>query len=73
MLTVGEYLKRERREFPKPDCDNGRATSGEAYAKAGLPMVVACANCTMTFALTENRLCDEQGHVFCSAECAGEE
>ena len=70
MVTVEEWLKARGREFPKPDGDDG-STSMAAYDAAKLPMVVACAGCTMTMALTAERKVDDNGHVYCNG-CADE-
>jgi hypothetical protein len=70
MMTVGEWLKRDGREFPKPGPDG--CITGEQYDAAHLPMVVSCFNCTMTMVLYEGRKCDEEGRIFCNT-CAGED
>ena len=70
LTTVGAYLKAHGREFPKPDGDDGDSISMDAYYKAGLSMIVACAHCEMTMVLTEDRACDpKDGRIFCD-ECA---
>lgn len=66
-MNVREYLESQGRAFPEADADG--STSGEAYAAAGLPMVVACTGCEMTMALTPDRACDSGGRVYC-AQCA---
>lgn len=67
MTTVAEYLARRGRKFPTPDAD-GRI-SGERFAEADLPMVVACAHCDMSMVLHERRFVDdESGKLFCD-EC----
>lgn len=68
-MNVGEWLKARGRAYPLPDCDDG-SISMEAFERARLPMVVSCANCTMTMALTPERPCADDGRVFCSADCA---
>jgi hypothetical protein len=70
MITCGEFLKRQGREFPKANAEG--YITGEDYDRADLPMVVSCTACTMTMALHENRACDEQGLIYCD-DCAGED
>lgn len=69
MMTVGEFLARQDRTFPKPDAQ-GRLTL-EDFERAQLPMVVACTECGMTMVLSETRACDNHGRIFCST-CATE-
>lgn len=67
LITVAEYLGREKREFPKPDT-NG-CISYSQFLEAGLPMIVACAHCEMTMALHAQRFIDEDtSEIYCD-EC----
>lgn len=72
MRTVGEWLKDRGRSYPEADGADG-SISALAFEEARLPMVVSCTGCLMTFVLTPERPCDEEGRVFCSASCAGED
>lgn len=71
MQTVKQWLESKGRKFPEPDGEDG-STSMAAYEAANLPMVIACARCEMTMALTPERACDAEGRIFC-ADCAEDE
>lgn len=70
MLTVKRYLEKNGKRYPEPDREDG-SISLAAFDKAGLPMVVACTNCTMTMVCGPDRACDEDGKIFCD-DCAAE-
>lgn len=69
MKTVAEYLESQGRKYPAPDGEDG-SISLQAFEDARLPMVVACTGCTMTFVLSPERPCDDEGRVYCSEGCA---
>lgn len=72
LITVGEYLAAEGREYPEPDNEDG-SISLAAFEAADLPMVVQCTGCQMTMVLTPERFIDpKSGEIFCTS-CAGEE
>lgn len=71
MINVGQYLSRIGKCYPQADADGNIPM--ERFEQAGIPAVMACAGCEMTFVLTPERPCDESGRVFCSSECAGVE
>ena len=69
ITTVGEYLPTIGKAYPEVDEDG--AVSGDKFDEAGLPMVVSCTACQMTFALTPDRPVDsETGEVYCGSDCA---
>lgn len=69
MTNIKQYLESVGRSYPEPDMPDG-SISGEAFEKAGLPMVIACSHCSMTMVCTPERPCLEDGAVLCE-ECAG--
>jgi hypothetical protein len=68
LITVGEYLLSHGREYPKANENN--SIPSNAFAKANLPMVVACSNCEMTMACHEYLPCTRDGIIYCD-DCAG--
>jgi hypothetical protein len=65
--TVGAWLKAHGREFPMSNSE-GLITAAD-YERANVPMVVACAGCTMTMVCHPDLACNDAGQVFC-AGCA---
>jgi hypothetical protein len=68
LINVRQYLQSRGRAYPEPD--GGDRISSQAFERAGLPMIVECAGCTMTMALHEHVAVDEEsGRVYCE-DCA---
>lgn len=70
LSTLDAFLRSLGREFPKPDLANGNIGE-ESFAKARVPLLVACIVCGMSMPSNPSTPCDEYGQLYCFV-CADE-
>lgn len=68
--TMAAFLQSVGREFPQPHLATG-GISSESFAKARLPLLVACVVCGMSMPSNPGTPCDEHGQIYCFG-CADE-